>query len=397
MQRISHSPNVERSLRSLALSVCVVVAVGAHASAIMSPPPPGVRLSEIAVHSAQTDAAEFVEIQGPPNASLATFMLLVVDGDGTNAGVLDRAIDLSAYSIPASGYFVLGDSGVFPKSIDLGLIDQIENGTSTYYLVTTNQAGFATSLVGTRIDTGPATTSIPTFATIVDEVGIADADFPSIDVVYDAAVVVGPDGPFVPAGIARCSNAPQGWSAAYSDYDPNFPTALAPSPGAANPPCDPGVPYCFGDGSGTSCPCGNASPIGQGVGCLHQLGLGAKLRAVGLASLSADTLVLQGSQLPPFGPTLFFQGTTQLLGGAGALFGDGLFCAGGVTTRLGIKFNDGVGASQFPTMGDFSVSVAGFQSGPGLRTYQAWYRDSAGFCTHSGFNLSNGIQVDWIP
>src|SRR6185436_14442876 len=42
-----------------------------------------------------------------------------------------------------------------------------------------------------------------------------------------------------------------------------------------------GVPYCFGDGTATSCPCANASPVGSDSGCLHSGALGGKMRATG--------------------------------------------------------------------------------------------------------------------
>jgi hypothetical protein len=34
---------------------------------------------------------------------------------------------------------------------------------------------------------------------------------------------------------------------------------------------------------------------------------------------------------------------------------------------------------------------------PGVRTYQAWYRNAAAFCTASTFNLTNGVQLTWGP
>ncbi|MEY2806172.1 MAG: hypothetical protein RIR65_589, partial [Planctomycetota bacterium] len=34
---------------------------------------------------------------------------------------------------------------------------------------------------------------------------------------------------------------------------------------------------------------------------------------------------------------------------------------------------------------------------PGTRTYQAWYRNAAAFCTPSGFNLGNGLEIVWAP
>jgi len=151
--------------------------------------------------------------------------------------------------------------------------------------------------------------------------------------------------------------------------------------------------FCFGDGSGLACPCGNGSVPGAGVGCLNSLGNGAVVGASGSASLVADTFVLAGSGMPD-SSALYFQGTNQVSAGAGAVFGDGLRCAGGTVTRLGTQLNV-AGASQYPQVGDLSVSVRGAIGGPGTRTYQIWYRNAAAFCTSDTFNLSNGIQVTW--
>jgi len=154
-----------------------------------------------------------------------------------------------------------------------------------------------------------------------------------------------------------------------------------------------GLLYCFGDGSGTPCPCGNESLPADQVGCRSSLGIGGKLRAGGNSSLSADTLVLSGNQMPN-SSALYFQGTTQQSGGLGSTFGDGLRCVGGSIVRLGTKANS-AGASQYPSGLDTSVSTRGLVSAPGTRTYQVWYRNAAAFCTSSTFNLSNGVQVTW--
>jgi hypothetical protein len=150
-----------------------------------------------------------------------------------------------------------------------------------------------------------------------------------------------------------------------------------------------GVNYCFGDGSGTACPCGNSSVVGTDTGCQNSLGLGGKLRAYGAASLSNDVVRLDGSQMPN-SSALYFQGTTQ----TSVAFGDGLRCAGGSIIRLGTKSNVN-GASQYPAAGDPSVSMRGLVTAPGLRTYQCWYRNAAAFCTVSTFNLTNGIAITW--
>ncbi|MBL8863781.1 MAG: hypothetical protein JNK02_17460 [Planctomycetes bacterium] len=152
-------------------------------------------------------------------------------------------------------------------------------------------------------------------------------------------------------------------------------------------------PFCFGDGSGTACPCGNTGAAGNG--CAHSANAnGANLAASGASSLSADTLLLSGTGMPN-SSALYFQGTTQQSGGAGVAFGDGLRCAGGTVIRLGTKFNAS-GASQYPGVGDPSVSVRGLVGAPGTRTYQVWYRNAAAFCTPDTFNLTNGILVTWI-
>ncbi len=156
-----------------------------------------------------------------------------------------------------------------------------------------------------------------------------------------------------------------------------------------------GILYCFGDGSGTLCPCGNQSPAAAQVGCLSSLGIGGSVRASGTTSLANDTAVLLGSQMPN-SSALYFQGTTRQNGGLGSVFGDGLRCAGGATIRLGTKANT-AGASQYPIGSDLPISVRGLVTSPGTRTYQVWYRNAAAFCTSSTFNLTNGVELTWTP
>jgi hypothetical protein len=112
-----------------------------------------------------------------------------------------------------------------------------------------------------------------------------------------------------------------------------------------------------------------------------------------VASIAADTLTLLGSGMPN-NSLLYFQGTSQLGGGAGVPFGDGLRCAGGSVLRLATKLNAG-GASQYPEPGDPPVSIRGMCSVGDVRAYQAWYRNAAAFCTSATFNLTNGFAVTW--
>ncbi len=152
--------------------------------------------------------------------------------------------------------------------------------------------------------------------------------------------------------------------------------------------------FCSGDGTGTACPCGNSGTSGNG--CASSVSAtGAHLAASGSPSISNDTLSLTGSSMPN-SSALYFQGTSQTSGGSGAVFGDGLRCAGGTVVRLGTKTN-AAGSSSYPVGADLHISVRGGDSAGNVRTYQCWYRNAAAFCTPSTFNLTNGVQTTWIP
>ena len=157
-----------------------------------------------------------------------------------------------------------------------------------------------------------------------------------------------------------------------------------------------GETICFGDGSATACPCGNASNPGDRSGCLNSLGAAGTLRARGEPSLAQDTLVLEGSHMPD-APVLYYQGLGVSFGGLGVVSGDGVRCAAGPFVRLGTQIN-AAGASNFPTSGQASISVRGSVVNSGSRVYQAWYRDTApSFCTADFHNVTNAVRIVWHP
>jgi hypothetical protein len=384
------------ALRSAFLVNALVAGGTAHPQ---GPSQGDIQINEIYVNQHGLDTLEFIELRGPAGASLLDHMVLVVDGDGLNAGTLDRAFDLSSHSLSGAGFFVLGDSGVAGRDVDLGHHDGLENGSCTIYLVTTTMPSVVSGLVGRRIALGQGTTSIPSLCTIRDSVGLFDSSRrfgestePPVDSVFDGAPAIGPDGDHLPAGIFRCGVGPHGWSASFLDHDPDG-TSSPDTPGADNTAtCVPGTSACPGDGSGAPCPCSNPGTTGRG--CANSVqAAGALLAATGAASIGDDSVALLGSGMPD-SSALYFQGTSQSGGGLGVAFGDGLRCAAGSVIRLGTKTNSG-GASQYPAGGDPSVSVRGLVSSPGTRTYQVWYRNAAAFCTPSTFNLSNGVLVTW--
>lgn len=144
-----------------------------------------------------------------------------------------------------------------------------------------------------------------------------------------------------------------------------------------------GTVFCEGDGSVGTCPCGNAGA--PGVGCVSSTGSGAGLQAIGTPSLAADDALFSAADLPAGVPALLFCGTGST--GTGLLFGDGLRCVGGSLTRLGVRFADGAGGASWTGVLGSTGAAPGER-----RTFQVWYRDSAGPCG-AGFNASSGLDL----
>ncbi|MFN0007470.1 MAG: TolB family protein [Planctomycetota bacterium] len=157
--------------------------------------------------------------------------------------------------------------------------------------------------------------------------------------------------------------------------------------------------FCFGDGTGAACPCGNSGISGRGCENSGSTG-GALLSVTGVASLSADTVQFTSSGEKVTAVSIFLQGSLVI---APIDYGDGLRCTGGNLKRLYTKAAVG-GVVVAPQMGDPSISARSAQLNAPIplgatRPYQVYYRDGAqGFCPDppgSTFNVSNGFLVAW--
>ena len=160
-----------------------------------------------------------------------------------------------------------------------------------------------------------------------------------------------------------------------------------------------GQPYCFGDGSGPACPCGNNGLAAHGCENSATTG-GARLAAIG--TTSPDTLVLGSTGELPSALSIFLQGDAEI---APVGFGDGLRCAGGTLKRLFVK-NASSGTATAPDFGagDRTITQQSANLGdpiaPGsIRYYQVYYRDPVPtFCASplgNSWNVSNGLRVTW--
>lgn len=163
----------------------------------------------------------------------------------------------------------------------------------------------------------------------------------------------------------------------------------------------PGEPICFGDGSGSACPCANNGATSHGCDNSANTG-GAKLDSAGWTSLAFDSLVLTSSGELPSVLSIFLQGTAQI---APAIFGDGLRCAGGNLKRLYSKNASG-GSVSAPGSGDASISARSLALGDAIaigasRVYQVYYRDpNLAFCAAppgDAWNVSSALRIDWLP
>ena len=162
------------------------------------------------------------------------------------------------------------------------------------------------------------------------------------------------------------------------------------------------VAFCFGDGTGTACPCGNPGLAGRGCDNFGSATGGASFSATGLPLLSSDSLVLSAAAENSAALTIFWTGS-NVSSSQGVVHGAGIRCVSGLS-RLYTGSASG-GAITRPGSSDPSVSArsaavgAPIQAGE-TRYYFTIYRDpqAATPCGNSAstVNLSNAVAVQWI-
>ncbi len=156
--------------------------------------------------------------------------------------------------------------------------------------------------------------------------------------------------------------------------------------------------FCFGDGSGTACPCGNNGQAGHG--CANSSNpAGAALATSG--GPNPDTLVLVASGMTPRTSALFQQNAASTANVV--TYGDGLRCTIGPRLKLAAR-RTASGSATYPGPNDPSISARSAQLGDPLhagsvRYYSVVYRDpSLTYCASpagGAFNITNVIRVAW--
>jgi hypothetical protein len=192
-------------MKKVTLSVVVAAACLVFAGVAAAQMAPS--LNEVVMNDTSGDDHEFVEICGEPGTDLTGYTVIVIEGEGTSAGLIDRAFALTGV-IGASGFYTLGDAAVNPDQIKG---DTIENGANTILLVTNFSGNVGQDLDADNdcVEDGP----FP--GTIVD--GVATAKPSSNDCSYYGVPVLGPDtgddgtADFDVAGVARCGDCDGDW------------------------------------------------------------------------------------------------------------------------------------------------------------------------------------------
>ncbi|MCC6409875.1 MAG: hypothetical protein IT453_22165 [Planctomycetes bacterium] len=139
-------------------------------------------------------------------------------------------------------------------------------------------------------------------------------------------------------------------------------------------------------------PCSN---IDNDSGCANSTGVGATLNTGGTSSVGADDLTIGVSNMPNNVNGILFMGDDWNLP---TPFKDGARCVYGSIFRYPVQSSGPTGSMTF------GPGLAAYSSGWPLGTitagstwyFQGWYRNQTGPCG-TGTNLSNAVQVDFVP
>lgn len=151
--------------------------------------------------------------------------------------------------------------------------------------------------------------------------------------------------------------------------------------------------FCFGDGSGTSCPCGNESLPGLEEGCGVYGEQGAILLAYGSPRLSADDLAFVVLHAAYSEFTALVAGDRSF---PGVPFSDGLLCVGGTLCRLGVTMT--TISDNSATFGPELGTACGSWAAGSTWNFQSWFRvTGVTAACGNGVNTSSAVALTFTP
>jgi hypothetical protein len=220
-------------MRRLAISGVVCLSPLVAAVALADAP---LRINEFRLEQPGADTDEYIEIAGAPAQSLAGLSLVVIGDDdfalpGEQNGTIEMVVSLDGFSVPSSGFFVVGEPKLSLATPDLATSLNLEGGDNVTILLVRNFSGFD----GQKLDIDDnGTLDITPWTEIVSGVAAlanANPDGVKTDYFY-AAATVGPEAGQQPAAAWLCGNDITQWNVGSLD-----PFTGVDSPGAANDAC----------------------------------------------------------------------------------------------------------------------------------------------------------------
>ncbi len=200
-------------------------------------------INEVLASHSGTDDTEFAEIYGTPGYSLSGLSLVVIEGDAFDPGRIDRRFDFKPFhEIGPNGFFLFGNCGGLANNY--GVTPDASLFTNYF-----ENSSLTVGLVETASLTGGVGDLVSGSEVVRSALGLSDGD-PG-DQFFFGAPVIGPDGPFFPAGARRVTDgvdtgSPTDW--AISDF--NLPGANMPTGGGFDgcAPIPLTIPEIQGDG-----------------------------------------------------------------------------------------------------------------------------------------------------
>ena len=233
------------------------------------------------------DDAEFVELFGPPNTSLAGLSLIVVDGDtaGDESTIQFRRVTLqidfvSGESTDDDGYFLIGGGTVLDpdRLIETG---DLQNGTQTYALVIAADIAFCVDdVVCTEEDDDELSQDSVDAITDRGFDFVATRDGVNDDHIYFGAPLV-MDGDFAADHMYRCPNGVD------TDTELDWLTSFGNELGDPDDVATPGSENCPGGGGICDTPAMCDGDV-NGDGVVDPLDTGAILARFGLDATDPD-------------------------------------------------------------------------------------------------------------
>ena len=195
------------------------------------------RLNEVRLEQPGADLDEYIELAGAPGESLAGVSIIVVGDDdftlpGQQNGVIEEVVDLNAYSIASSGFFLVGEPSLSLAIPNLAQTLNLEGNDNVTIFVVRGFTGF----LGQKLDTNDdGTLDVTPWTSVVSSLAVIDNAAPDgfTSDFYYSTTKIGPDNGIAPAAAWLCANTSQ-WNIGTVD-----PLAGVDSPGAANQTCVP--------------------------------------------------------------------------------------------------------------------------------------------------------------